>query len=74
MFNIASVSPYGQAINIGSTNLFNYEAGAPLQNLLERPSFLRQVLFSMFSIDDALRSSIDNRVGDASIVMPLAST
>ncbi|KAG1723926.1 uncharacterized protein EDB91DRAFT_1171738, partial [Suillus paluster] len=52
LFSIASVSSYGQVINHGSTDPFDYGAmGPPLPSLRERPSS-DEFSFSMSSLDD----------------------
>ncbi|KAG0697268.1 hypothetical protein DFH29DRAFT_160061 [Suillus ampliporus] len=52
VFSIASVSSYGQVINHGSTDPFDYGAvGPPLPSLRERPSS-DEFSFSMSSLDD----------------------
>ena len=51
VFSIASVSSYGQVINNGSTDPFDYGAIAPLPSLRERPSS-DEFSFSMSSLDD----------------------
>jgi len=51
VFSIASVSSYGQVINNGSTDPFDYGAIAPLPSLWEHPSS-DEFSFSMSSIDD----------------------
>ncbi|KAG1847994.1 hypothetical protein C8R48DRAFT_779063 [Suillus tomentosus] len=50
MFSIASVSSYGQVINHGSTDPFDYGA-LPLPSLRERPSS-DEFSFTMSSLDD----------------------
>ncbi|KAG1727136.1 hypothetical protein EDB19DRAFT_1914356 [Suillus lakei] len=50
MFSIASVSSYGQVINHGSTDPFDYGA-SPLPSLRERPSS-DEFSFTMSSLDD----------------------